>query len=643
MKQRIGKNFLCRPVLAGFAAAVFACLLIPATGFASPSSEPHGPISWSFIVIGLLGGLALFLYGLEKMSKGLKDSTGSQMRRILGALTRNRMIGFLVGGFVTMVIQSSSATTVMLVSFVQAGLMTFVQSLAVILGADVGTTVTAQLIAFKLTDYALLMVAAGFGARMFSRRRVVVAVGEVMMGFGILFYGMKLMSDAMAPLRTYPEFLELLQGLENPLMGILAGAAFTALIQSSSAFTGIVIVLAQENLITLEAGIPLVLGANIGTCITAVLASIGMTREAKRVALGHVLFKVAGVLLFVFWIPGFAVMVRDLTTHFGAGTARQIANAHTLFNVSVGLVFLPFTTTFALLIQRLLPDKKRDRITRELTTWYLDETSIKTPEVAISLARAELSRMAKLLERMLRAIIIPFISDEQYVTKGVKEKDEIELWRREIPKRDAIFPELTLMEGIDMREAKIDFLEEKISDFLNRVLREGVSKESVSEVFGMMSIAKDMESIGDLIHRNMVPLIAKKKALHADFSDEGKEELMIYHNKVCAHIRLLKEAFAETNRDKACQIMSQERTYLDLESKFRLRHLERVHCEKPESRATHEIHMELMDLLKQIVVYSSNIASTFSTTCAIARPPAAASAEPAPLPGAIFQEGPARP
>ncbi|MDY6831492.1 MAG: Na/Pi cotransporter family protein [Thermodesulfobacteriota bacterium] len=643
MKQRIGKEFLDRPVLAGLAAPVFASLLIPVTCFAASPGPPQDAISWSFIIIGLLGGLALFLYGLEKMSKGLKDSAGSQMRRILGALTRNRVIGFLVGGFVTMVIQSSSATTVMLVSFVQAGLMTFVQSLAVILGADVGTTVTAQLIAFKLTDYALLMVAAGFGARMFSRRRVVVAVGEVMMGFGILFYGMKLMSDAMAPLRTYPEFLELLQGLENPLMGILAGAAFTALIQSSSAFTGIVIVLAQENLITLEAGIPLVLGANIGTCITAVLASIGMTREAKRVALGHVLFKVAGVLLFVFWIPGFAVMVRDLTTHFGAGTARQIANAHTLFNVSVGLVFLPFTTTFALLIQRLLPDKKRDRITRELTTWYLDETSIKTPEVAISLARAELSRMAKLLERMLRAIIIPFISDEQYVTKGVKEKDEIELWRREIPKRDAIFPELTLMEGIDMREAKIDFLEEKISDFLNRVLREGVSKESVSEVFGMMSIAKDMESIGDLIHRNMVPLIAKKKALHADFSDEGKEELMIYHNKVCAHIRLLKEAFAETNRDKACQIMSQERTYLDLESKFRLRHLERVHCEKPESRATHEIHMELMDLLKQIVVYSSNIASTFSTTCAIARPPAAASAEPAPLPGAIFQEGPARP
>ena len=640
MKQLFGQGFSGGSGLVGLAAAVFACLLIPETGFASPSPEPHGPISWSFIVIGLLGGLALFLYGLEKMSKGLKDSTGSQMRRILGALTRNRMIGFLVGGFVTMVIQSSSATTVMLVSFVQAGLMTFVQSLGVILGADVGSTVTAQLIAFKLTDYALIMVAAGVGARMFSRRRIVMAMGEILLGFGILFYGMKLMSDAMAPLRTWPEFITLLQGLENPLLGILAGGAFTALIQSSGAFTGILIVLAQENLITLEAGIPMVLGANVGTCVTAILASIGMTREAKRVAMGHVLFKVAGVMLFVFWIPEFAAMVRDLTTHFGAGMARQIANAHTLFNVSVGLVFLPFTTVFARLIQKVFPDRKKEQITRELTIWYLDESSIKTPEIAISLARTELSRMAKLLERMLRAIIIPFISDEQHVAKGVKEREEAELLRREIPKRDAIFSELTLMEGIDMREAKIDFLEEKIGDFLNRVLREGVSKESVSEVFGMMSIAKDMESIGDLIHRNMVPLITKKKALHADFSDEGKEELMIYHNKVCTHIRLLKEAFAETNRDKACQIMSQERTYLDLESRFRLKHLERVHCEQQESQVTHGIHMELMDLLKQIVVYSSNIAATFSNTCAITRPQAAASAEPAPVPGAIFQEGP---
>jgi len=262
-------------------------------------------ISWAFLVIGLVGGLALFLYGMEKMSEGLKKSAGNKMRSILAALTKNRVIGLLVGVFVTMVIQSSSATTVMLVSFVQAELMSFAQSLGVILGADIGTTITAQLIAFKLTDYALLMIAVGFGLRMFAKQDNIRHIGDVILGFGILFFGMKLMSDAMKPLRSYPGFINLMQGLENPLLGLLVGTVFTALIQSSSAFTGVLIVLAQQNLITLEAGIPMLFGANIGTCITAGLASIGMSREAKRVALAHVLFKIAGVLLFIFWIPSF--------------------------------------------------------------------------------------------------------------------------------------------------------------------------------------------------------------------------------------------------------------------------------------------------------------------------------------------------
>jgi phosphate:Na+ symporter len=223
--------------------------------------------------------------------------------------------------------------------------------------------------------------------------------------------------------------------------------------------------------------------------------------------------------------------------------------------------------------------------------------------------------MAKLLERMLRAVIIPFISDERFIARGISEKEEAALFRREIPKRDEIFPELTLLEGIDMREQKIDFLEEKIGDYLNRVLRQNVSEKIVNEAMAMMSIAKDMESIGDLIHRNILPLIAKKQELGEDFSVEGKEELMIYHQKVCNHIRLLKEAFAEPSPDRSCRIMGQERIYLDLESKYRLQHLHRVHRQQKESLATHEVHMELLDLLKQIVVYSSNLALTFSSSC----------------------------
>ncbi|RLC27701.1 MAG: hypothetical protein DRH32_09935, partial [Deltaproteobacteria bacterium] len=284
----------------------FVQAAIPVSSHSAEDSIASGDIRWFPLVIMLLGGLSLFMYGIEKMSEGLKKSASRHIRNILGALTSNRIIAFIIGAVVTMLVQSSSATTVMLVSFVQAGLMSFAQSLGVILGADVGTTVTAQLIAFKLTDYALLMVAGGFAVRMMGKRHQLRGVGDVLLGFGILFYGMKLMGDAVAPLKACSDFIYLLNGLENPLLGIFAGAVFTAVIQSSGAFTGIVIVLAQEGLISLEAGIALVLGANIGTCVTAILASIGMEREAKRVALGHVMFKVVGVLIFVFWIPAFA-------------------------------------------------------------------------------------------------------------------------------------------------------------------------------------------------------------------------------------------------------------------------------------------------------------------------------------------------
>jgi len=571
-------------------------------------------ISWGLLIISLFGGLALFLYGMEKMSEGMKKSAGNKMRSVLAALTKNRVVGLLVGAFVTMVIQSSSATTVMLVSFVQAELMSFAQSLGVILGADIGTTITAQLIAFKLTDYALLMIAIGFGMRMFVKNDNLKNIGEVLLGFGILFFGMKLMSDAMEPLRTWPELINLMKSLENPLLGLLIGTLFTALIQSSSAFTGIVIVLAQQGLITLEAGIPLVFGANIGTCITAGLASIGTSREAKRVALAHVLFKVCGVILFIFWIPAFADIIHGIADKFGSDPARQIANAHTIFNVSLALIFLPFSAIFAGFLLKILP--KEEKLKGVIPAIrHLDESMIATPEFAIGLARTEISRMAKILGRMLRAVIIPFMSDAKLISLEVRQKDEADLLVKEIPTQDEIYPQLTLLEGIDMREEKIDFIDEKIVDYLIQVARQELSDKQVGEVYAMVTIANDMESIGDIIHRNILPLIGKKQKLKTDFSQEGKEELMIYHTKMCKQISRLKEAFDERNKETAQKIMAKEEKYLNLETKYRLKHLKRLHQKRKKSVKTHEIHMELMDLLKQINVYTGNIAKTFLNTC----------------------------
>ena len=559
------------------------------------SSSDEGAISWWALIMTLFGGLALFLYGMEKMSSGMKKAAGAKMRSILSALTNNRYMGLLVGAFVTMIIQSSSATTVMLVSFVQAGLMTFVQSLGVILGADIGTTVTAQLVAFKLTDYALLMIAVGFGLMMFGRNDNQKNVGESVLGFGILFYGMKLMSDAMYPLRTYDPFITTLSHLENPLLGLLVGAAFTALIQSSSAFTGIIIVLAQQGLLSLDAGIPLIMGANIGTCITAGLASIGASREAKRVALAHVMFKIVGVLLFIFWIPWFADIIRAISPastevgidNLSAVVPRQIANAHTIFNVGLAFMFIPFTGVFAKIILKIFPDVEDER-DLTIATWHLDDSAIETPALALDLARSEIARMAKITGRMMNGFIKPFLKDD--------------------PGMDRVHPQLTVMEGIEMRERKLDFLEKKIKKYLLQIGQEQLSDTQIAEVFGMITISSQMESIGDIMERNLRPLVTKKRALQLDFSDEGKKELVKYNLKVCKQFSRLEKTFSELDPNRAKKVMVKEEKYLNLEHQYRESHFQRLHAARQESVETDAIHTELLEMMKQINHHTGEIA-----------------------------------
>ena len=571
--------------------------IVPGIGFLNAGDSSSSSIHWGFLIMGLLGGLSLFLYGMAKMSEGMKKAAGDRMRNILAALTSNRVIGMTVGAFVTMIIQSSSATTVMLVSFVQAELMTYVQAISIILGANIGTTITAQLVAFKLTDYALLLITIGFVMTMFSKEDAIKHIGEAILGFGILFFGMKLMSDSMTPLRTFQPFIDIMKGMENPIIGILIGAIFTALIQSSSAFTGIVIVLAQQGLLTLEGGIPLIFGANIGTCITAGLASIGTIRDAKRVAIAHVFFNIGGVLLFILLIPQLAEIVRwispvsELTgiEKLAMESPRQIANAHTIFNITVGLIFLPFTTILANYVYKILPDKKTEEGIVPIA-WHLDNSAISTPALAIDLARSEILRMAKILGRMLDVIIIPFVSNDQL--------------------QDETYPQLSLVEGVEMREEKLDYLDMKIIKYLRKIGQHELSENQTQELYGLMSIANDIESIGDTIEKNMIPLLAKKDSLNMDFSPEGKEELSLYHNKVCKQINRLKKAFSKLDPGKAEKIINKEGKYSALETKYRISHLERLHQEREESIETHEIHMELMDLLKQINVYSGEIAKT---------------------------------
>jgi phosphate:Na+ symporter len=550
-------------------------------------------VSWTMNIIGLMGGLAFFLFGMELMSLGMKNAAGNKLRSILATLTGDRFRALILGFVVTLIIQSGGATSVMLVGFVQAGLMAFSQTIGVLIGAGIGKTVTIQLIAFKVTDYSLVFIALGCLMRLVSRKDTVRSVGEVILGFGILFYGLDLMGDSMAPLGKSEAVRSVLGRLANPFIGLAVGTLITAMIQSSTAFIGILIILGTSGVIpSLETMVPMILGANIGTCITAGMASIGTSQEAKRVAVANFLLRVFGVAVFFLFVPQITTFVHGMTGSVSSGIARDIANVHTLFNVSL-VMFIPFTTQFAHFIVRIMPDRPID-LARRHTTTFLDEGKILSPALALDLARAEISRMAGVLERMLRAIAVPFVTDEV--------------------KKDKEHPEMTLMEGVDNREEELDFLEEKIVSYLIRVAQMAGAADCTQSAYSMISIVKDMESIGDIVHRNVIPLIAKKKALKHDFSLEGKEELTIYHRKVCNQIRLLKESFAERDLEKAKNIMAKERKYLDLELQYRVRHLNRLVCRRMESVETHEIHMELMNLMSQIIVYTSNIAKTFLQT-----------------------------
>ena len=554
--------------------------------FASSSSNDAEGFSFFLIIIGLFGGLGMFLYGMEMMSDGMKMTAGDSMRSILKKLTSNRFIAVFVGAFITMIIQSSSATTVMLVSFVNSGLLNFVQALGVILGSNIGSTVTAQIVAFKVTDYALLLIAVGSIMTLFSKKDTAKHIGFVILGFGLLFYGMKVMSDTMKPLRTDPTFNSILTSFENPFLGILAGAIFTALIQSSSATTGIVITLASSGSITLEAGIPLILGANIGTCITALLAGLKATRDAKRVAIGHVLFNVIGVLVFCFWIPTFADLVAQTTDN----VPRQIANAHTIFNIVSTMLFIPFAPFISRTIIRYFPDKEKLRNIEKPAILNLDEKVLSYPTAAINNAQAEISGVVGLTERVVGSLVPPFITD--------KDQSDVEN------------PELNLITGLHQRLEKIKYLNENISNYLIKISQQDLTSHQSREVFALVSATNYLNSINDTVKLKFENLIGKKESLDEGFSDAGQEEILVYHAKLLKQIKRLNKYFVKYDRAKATKIMKKGKKYKDLEEKYRLEHFKRVSGNVSVSVATHQLHVELMDMLKQINTFIELIAST---------------------------------
>lgn len=450
------------------------------------SEETENSLNWGHMSMGLFGGLALFLYGMDQMSDALKSALGDQMKDLLAKLTRNRFTGALTGAFVTAIVQSSSVTTVLVVGFVSAGMMNMAQSIGIIMGANVGTTITAQIVAFKVEEAALAMIAIGFLMLFTSSKERIRHYGSMLMGLGLIFYGMGLMGEAMYPLRSFEPFLNLMKGMNQPLLAIVVGALFTALVQSSSATTAIVITMAGQGLISLEAGILLAFGANIGTCITAQLAALGKSREALRAACVHLLFNVGGVLI---WLPFVSFLAYGVVTispshpelsgsaRLAAEVPRQIANAHTLFNIINTLIFISFTNHMAKLVVKLIPHKAKPAEKVIITPKYLDDTLIETPPLALQRVQLEIARMGEIVYQMLSEFRHGSLNRDLSKLRSVQEMDD-----------------------------KVDVLEGRILSYLGTLRQQPLTEQDSDYIELAMITADEFESIGDVIETDLTNL-----------------------------------------------------------------------------------------------------------------------------------------
>ncbi len=442
-------------------------------------------------IFAFLGGLALFLYGMQLMGDGLQQAAGQKLQKILEALTGVAFVGVILGALVTAILQSSSATTVMTVGLVNAGLMTLKQAFGIIMGANVGTTITAQLIAFKLTDYITIILFIGFALQAFSKKTRGKYWGQVLLGFGILMLGMSMMGQAVLPLKQYQGFVDFIANFSsNPFLAVGVGIVMTVLIQSSSATIGILMAMASQGLIPLEGAIPVLLGDNIGTCITAILAAARANYTAKRVALAHVLFNTIGCIIFIVFMNLFIKLVVEISP--ANDIARQIANAHTAFNILNTIIFLPFVGYFIKFVEKIMPEKG-EKISRRPV--YLDETMLATPSVAITLAEKEVVRMGKLARRNLEVAL-----------ECINEYDEEKV--------------AYVLE----REPIVDKLEEEITVYLTKLAEAQMGEALSARHTGLLHACNDIERIGD----HAETIVKKARTMYEDemeFSDIAKAEI----------------------------------------------------------------------------------------------------------------------
>jgi len=525
---------------------------------------------WYLLTIaGLVGGLCLFLFGLYYGSKGLRRLAGKRLRALLFSLTSNRLLGALVGAGVTVVFQSSGATTALLVGMASAGILGLGQALGVILGADLGTTLTVQVLAFRLFDYALLVAAGGFLLMLAVRR--LRNLGQAVFGFGLVFFSLGLVFAAAEPLRYLPETAAAVAAVgRTPWLGLLAAIVLTALVRSSAATVGLVVGLSFSGLLDIRAALPFILGANIGTSFVAVLASWRGGVEARRIAVGHVLFKVTIVAVCLPLLPWLVRLVEATAT----GVPRQIANAHTLVNLFALGLFLPLLTPYRRLLETLVRPRRGERFGPR----YLDPRAVDTPELAVAQATRELLRMGDRVQRMyLRAIDVFTSRDKE--------------GRRELVAADD----------------QVDELETGINAFLARIAQEETTADLSRRTLALFHATDALENIGDIVSKSLMVYVQKSIEQGLAFSDEGVADLRAFHAEVGENLATALACVATWNTDLAARLARCKEWGNARQRELKNRHLARLGTGLKEALDTSAVHLDFVADLERINFHCSQI------------------------------------
>ena len=527
------------------------------------------------IVISLMGGLGLFLYGMNLMAEGLEKSAGSKLKRIVELLTSNVFMGVIVGAFVTAIIQSSSATTVMVVGFVNAGIMSLTQAIGVIMGANIGTTVTAQLVSFDLNGMAPIALGIGIILYLFASKPKVKNIAEILIGFGILFTGMDFMKNAVEPLAEYKGFTDLLVGFgDHPILGLLLGFGITAIVQSSSASMGMLIALASQGLIPLNAALPILYGQNIGTCVTSLISSVGASRNAKRAAVMHLIFNVLGTGVFLILLN--KPVVSFVTNMNPGDVARQIANTHTLFNIISVIILLPFTKFIINLAIKLVPDKSGEEDESKAIK-YLDDRIVETPSIAVASVVKETLRMGKKAKESVNYALDGFLEQSQEnIDKSFK------------------------------NEKIVNELQKGILNYLLKLSKAHLDEDARDVVDSLFNTVNDIERIGD--HAENIAELAQD-IIDSDLklSKQGTEEVRELYNKVITTYEYALQAMKNYDVDLACKVIKMEEQVDIMERSCRANHIHRLNnslC----SIDSGIIFLDLISNLERISDHAVNIA-----------------------------------